>query len=1385
MNSVAQFNALDGKIISKEDLLLIQQKALKEKQLEVHKRITVLFVNHPDADLFELKINPPAVFRPSVEPVKALAAPNIDFNPESLGIPYLSAAQEAALIGTDPKSLGKPVTTNDIYDMVTQQIISSIEQNGDLIWYNGRDQEGKKDKSVFLPMPINFGSKKYYRGINTLLLSMYATKVEKKGYHTRKVKMITDDRLFWMTFKQIEAAGAKLKKGAVSMPAVFYNWVFKDGDKTIKEAEYYKLRATYKCGTKDSDAEKCSDLLKLPFLRYYNVYNERDIEGIDFAAAREKLKKEAAMVSIDTDVEKIEAAEAIINNMPKKPVIVERHIGRGQSPNYKPLTDIVEMPQKEQYSNVAIWYGTAFHELTHATGHESRIGRVGVTKFDSFGSPQYAFEELIAELGSAFLNSESGILFHTLKKNSAYIKGWQNSVVGMLKEDNKAIFKAAGAAQKAADYILDRDAKGIPAYLKNMVQREGKKENKDNGPLEGLTVSEFKKKYNIPNLYTHYENVLITRTNSDLAIDFYKIGPDHFIGFAEDGAVVNSMAKGDKEEFIHRHQRVYVIKDDLAKVMKQLNDADFEVTVYDISKKEPKTKADASKKGKVTSKYTYERFTADLPPLKTIELSYRGISFSEEKRAKSEVKEWGDELVSIYNDKLKKAEKKDRVAEFHETFDLLYPRFLKRKLTIISRRSGLLSTMITGGSNFPVRSQKKKQDSYHNALTDYIDYANYFSDKLNKAIFKSEAIKSGESDTLEKLREKLAELQKNHEIMKNANVAHREYMKEKDISIFEKYGFKTELINAIIESKTKPIASYSLTNSLARIKDVEQRIKIEEKRAERYVGGNKSSKYGDLEVIENVDENRLQLVFEGKPDENTRAVLKSHGFRWSPKNKAWQRQLTTNALYSLKRYVLPELGIDPGLSAPTAQNQDTISFNKQILKAKKNGFKPSQKFDLGNSKEQLLSHLGKKKIILLGATIKKAMTKNDSHLLRWDHLINLPDRINNPLAIFKSKTSGFVILTELINEKEKPIMVAIHADETLKINEIKSMYSRKNDKTYQNWENEGLLLFKDKKSDLLGRVFLGTIPNSPNKSLSTSKNTKISVNTKKNNPKRLGVVMIPTTPQPTIPNNNPVVPMVIEPVLEELSEAAPIAEKPSVKRPSNPYIQNVRDTKQIANNAQYFDLQGAFIDFTGKLEQKTDDSLVITLDAPPGAGKTRSVFQFLNLAANGGMPSIFASLEEHPTSKIFHDKREMYIDPKNEDYIDTIGELPPTYAEFLKLVEPYPIIAIDSWNKVFETYKGIDFDRDLRKAFNGKIIVCIFQRTGTGGMRGGSKAGFDGDIILEIVKADNYMDSYVIARKNRYQDIPLNEIGYNFYHQKVINPEMLHAHSGVPSEVLI
>src|SRR5690606_9426968 len=108
--------------------------------------------------------------------------------------------------------------------------------------------------------------------------------------------------------------------------------------------------------------------------------------------------------------------------------------------------------------------------------------------------------------------------------------------------------------------------------------------------------------------------------------------------------------------------------------------------------------------------------------------------------------------------------------------------------------------------------------------------------------------------------------------------------------------------------------------------------------------------------------------------------------------------------------------------------------------------------------------------------------------------------------------------------------------------------------------------------------------------------------------------------------------------------------------------------------------------------------------------------------------------------------------------------------EFISILENYDFPAIDSWNKVYEFY-GIDFDNDLRKRLNGKLIVAIFQRTQNGQMRGGAKAAFDGDVILEVVKDEDFRNSYIQARKNRYQETPLNTIGYNFYHKKLINPE--------------
>lgn len=105
------------------------------------------------------------------------------------------------------------------------------------------------------------------------------------------------------------------------------------------------------------------------------------------------------------------------------------------------------------------------------------------------------------------------------------------------------------------------------------------------------------------------------------------------------------------------------------------------------------------------------------------------------------------------------------------------------------------------------------------------------------------------------------------------------------------------------------------------------------------------------------------------------------------------------------------------------------------------------------------------------------------------------------------------------------------------------------------------------------------------------------------------------------------------------------------------------------------------------------------------------------------------------------------------------------------MIPEFDVVFFDSWNKIAEKNKNVDFDNDLRKGFNGKLFFAIFQRTVTGTMRGGSKAQFDGDVILKIVKEDDFKDNFVVADKNRYQDLNIHEIKYNIFYQKLIGTE--------------
>lgn len=247
--------------------------------------------------------------------------------------------------------------------------------------------------------PRNFVTGKPYRGINTFLLcsTCFASP-------------------YFLTFKQCSDKGGQIKTGERGFPVVFWSTV------GIEDRE--------------TGAEK-----EIPFMRYYVVFN---IEQTTLQVP--------PLPQVEREFSAIEEAEQIVANMPSRPDI--RH--REAKAFYSPLLDHVNMPKQELFKGDEEYYSTLFHELGHSTGHASRLGRKGVTEASYFGSHGYSKEELVAEMAAAFLCAEAGIVQATIDNSAAYIDGWLKALKS---KDNKAlVIQAASQAQKATDYILDRQA---------------------------------------------------------------------------------------------------------------------------------------------------------------------------------------------------------------------------------------------------------------------------------------------------------------------------------------------------------------------------------------------------------------------------------------------------------------------------------------------------------------------------------------------------------------------------------------------------------------------------------------------------------------------------------------------------------------------------------------------------------------------------------------------------------------------------------------------------------------------------------------------------------------------------------------------------------------
>lgn len=274
-----------------------------------------------------------------------------------------------------------------IYKTVTEEILKKLSEGvvpWRRTWVNG--------------IPCSFGSGKEYRGINIVLLGLRD--------HTSR---------YWVTYKEALRLKGFVRKGAKSAPVVFWKW------RTDEEIEKLKRSG------KSLSPAPC-----MPFL--FRVFNLEQTDGLKVPENDLKLERK----------DRIEDAEKIFKSLKNPP-----RFGHGQHlcPCYIESADTIHMPHLSQFKSAGHYYSTLFHELIHATAHQSRLGRDVKGKM---GSPAYSFEELVAEIGAAFLCAVSGIANErTIEDQGAYISHWQEFLQG----DSTAFMRACSEAQKAVDYI--------------------------------------------------------------------------------------------------------------------------------------------------------------------------------------------------------------------------------------------------------------------------------------------------------------------------------------------------------------------------------------------------------------------------------------------------------------------------------------------------------------------------------------------------------------------------------------------------------------------------------------------------------------------------------------------------------------------------------------------------------------------------------------------------------------------------------------------------------------------------------------------------------------------------------------------------------------------
>ena len=427
--------ALTGKL-TRSELTAIFYKAVKEDQTDVIDRVGFLLDNNPDARIF--KLDQPKPFLRTIP--KGLSGA-IDIATDYSNVPGLAK---------------KSMSVSDLYDRINDLVLDAIKE-GDLPW-------SKTWANSDYRLGCSFATGKPYSYANQLLIKSVFGELKNP---------------FFLTLDRIKKEGGELKESfwLTDIFVIAQLWSFMYAGKrqafyTIAAARDF-VNEKFK-GTKEEKAKRVSDAYRR-FLTTETVINGDFVKGIDFKL----LEKKYIAGANDVSNEPIKVAEAIVENFPTPKIPIKQE--SQDRAFYSPGHDSVTMPLMKDFVDSERYYATLFHELIHGTGHPKRLNRL---KLAFFGDDNYAAEELVAEIGAAYLSAEAGILHHHVQNTAAYLKGWHKQLGGAIEEDSSFLLTAMKHAERAAEFVLQRNTSGTPAYVDKLAEKNDLKKEEENSVVE-------------------------------------------------------------------------------------------------------------------------------------------------------------------------------------------------------------------------------------------------------------------------------------------------------------------------------------------------------------------------------------------------------------------------------------------------------------------------------------------------------------------------------------------------------------------------------------------------------------------------------------------------------------------------------------------------------------------------------------------------------------------------------------------------------------------------------------------------------------------------------------------------------------------------------------